>query len=228
VKSAAFLVVLLFISPAFAQEKVFIRAELDRPAAYPGQQIILSHQLYTQIPLSGIDLHQSPPMNGFWAEDLEIDKTPKGEVKNVDGREYQVYTVKKTALFATTEGALKIPSSTFALSINERSAGFAGAETVYRKSPEVFIAIAPLPSEGRPEHFTNAVGSFTLTSDVDASRVNIGEAVALRITLQGTGNLKMIPDISLPPIAGLSVYLSKHSDDIKQDIEFRISGYKKW
>lgn len=214
-----------------AAEDVFVRAELDRSSAYIGQQVTLAYRVYTRVGITGFQLQESPPLSGFWVEDIEIDKTPKGIHQVVNGREYLVFTVKKQALFATATGKLKVPSSIFAISA-ETQGNFFGVfgrtETVYRRTPEASLDVNPLPAGGRPADFNNAVGSFSLSSGVDKKQVATGEAVALRIKLEGQGNLKMIPDISIPSLPDFTVYSSKRADTIRPSAENQISGDKTW
>jgi hypothetical protein len=220
-------------SSAADADAVFIKAELDRNTAYPGQQVTLFYKLYTRISVTGIQMRDNPPLSGFWVEDLEIEKTPRGARQAINGRDYQVFTIKKQALFATTTGKLKIPSSTFAISAVTVGGGdifsiFNRNETLYRKGPETFLEVKPLPAAGRPPGFGNAVGSFQLTADIDKTQVAVGDAVALRVKLEGQGNLKMIPDIQIPSLPDFTVYSSKRADAIHPSQEDRIGGNKTW
>jgi tetratricopeptide (TPR) repeat protein len=212
-------------------DAVFIKAELDRNAAYPGQQVTLSYRLFTQIGINGIQLQESPQLSGFWVEDIEVDKKPKGVRQLVNGREYQAFTIKKQALFANTTGKLKIPSSTFAISAGiggDLFGIFGRTETLYRKTDELVLDVKPLPEAGRPADFHNAVGSFTLISGIDKSQVATGEAVALNVKLEGRGNLKMIPDISVPPFSDFTIYSSKRADAFRSFEGDQIGGDKTW
>ncbi len=212
-------------------EDIFVRAEVDRSSAYPGQQVTLTYNVYTRIGITGFQLQESPPLSGFWVEDLEVEKSPKAVHQVLNGREYLVFTVKKQALFATAAGKLKIPSSTFAISA-ETQGNFFGVfgrtETVYRRTQELSLDVKTLPAAGRPPGFNNAVGSFSLSSGIDKKQAATGEAVALRIKLEGQGNLKMIPDISLPSLPDFTVYPSKRTDTIRPSAENQIAGDKTW
>jgi hypothetical protein len=210
---------------------VFIRAELDRNSAYAGQQVTLSYKLYTEVGVSGIELQENPQLSGFWVENLEVEKNPKGLRQVVNGREYLVYTIKRQALFATITGQLKIPSSLFAVSATSQSdffGVFGRTETLYRKTQELSLDVRPLPEKGRPAGFSNAVGEFNLSAAIDKSRAATGEAVAFRVTLQGRGNIKMIPDISIPSFPDFTIYSSKRADNIRTVAENQIGGDKTW
>jgi hypothetical protein len=214
-----------------AGDTVIVRAELDKESVYPGQQVTLFYRVYTQLGITGIQLRESPPLSGFWVEDLEVEKNPTGVRQTLNNREYLVYTIKKQALFATTTGRLKIPPSTFAI-----SAGLGGdvlgifgrTETLYRRTQELSLDVKELPAQGRPTDFSNAVGAFNLTTSMDKTRVSIGEAVALHVKLEGKGNLKMIPDISLPSFPDFTIYSSKRVDNLRSFEGSQIGGDKIW
>jgi len=214
-----------------AADAVFVKAELDRSSAYPGQQVTLDYRIYTQLSITGVQLRESPPLSGFWVEDLETERAPKGVRQAVNGREYLVFTVKKQALFATTTGTLKIPSSLFAISA-ETGRNFFGvlgrAETLYRRTQEISLDVKPLPPAGRPPTFNNAVGSFRLDARIDKTEAATGEAVSLRIKLEGQGNLKMIPDLPIPLLPDFTVYSSKRADAIRPSAGDQIGGDKTW
>jgi len=212
-------------------EEVFVTTELDRSSAYPGQQVTLSYHLYTQVGVTGLQLQENPPLTGFWVEDLQVESNPTGTRKVINGREYLDYVIKRQALFPTTTGKLTIPVSTFAISAKTTGdffGMFAQTETIYRKTKEAFLDVKPLPAKERPANFGNAVGSFNLTSSIDKLQAATGEAVDLRVRLEGRGNLKMIPDIALPPMPDFTVYSSKRADNVRPFEGNQIGGDKTW
>jgi len=212
-------------------DAVFMRAELDKESAYPGQQATLFYRLYTSLGISGIQLEDNPPLTGFWVEDLEIDKNPRGTSQTIRDREYLVYTIKKQALFANTTGNLKIPASTFAISVESGRDIFSifnSSETIYRSTQELALEVKPLPAQGKPDSFNNAVGKFSLSAALDKNEVQTGEAVALKVKLTGHGNLETISDIPLPDLPDFTIYSSKHEDTIETLENNQIGGEKTW
>lgn len=212
-------------------DEVFVRAELDRPSAYVGQQVTLSYYLYTQVSVTGLQLQENPPLTGFWVEDLEVDASPTGERRVVNGRECLAYLVKQQALFPNTAGRLSVPSVTFAISA--KSVGnflglFGQTETLYRKTPEAMLEVKSLPLQDRPADFSDAVGSFTLSSEINRKEVATGEAVTLQVKVAGAGNLKIIPDFKLPPLSDFTVYASKSTQNSHPDPRRQVGGEKTW
>jgi len=212
-------------------DAVFMRTELDRESAYPGQQITLFYNLYTSLRVNGYQIQDNPPLTGFWVEDLETERNPKGEIRTVNGKEYQVYTIKKQALFPNTTGILKIPASTFAISVESGRDVFSifdQAETIYRNTQELTLEVKPLPSQGRPDKFSDAVGEFKLSANIDKNEARTGEAIALEVKLEGRGNLKTIPDLTLPDLPDFTIYSSKHEDKTEILEKNQIGGEKTW
>jgi hypothetical protein len=212
-------------------ENVFMLAEVDRTSVYPGQQVTLTYYLFTLVNVTGLQLQENPPLTGFWVESLEVESKPTAVRKSLNGKEYLVYLVKKQALFPNVPGNLKIPPSTFAVSVKSTGEffGFFGqAETVYRKTKDISVDVKPFPEKGKPEGFNNAVGSFTLTGELSKADIAAGDAVTLKVTLLGKGNLKEIPDLPLPSTPDLTIYASKRDNQVRPVAGDQIGGVKTW
>ena len=62
------------------------------------------------------------------------------------------------------------------------------------KSNVLSINVSPLPSQNRTSDFNGIVGSFTLTSEIDQTKLKVNDAANLKIKISGKGNLKMIEE----------------------------------
>jgi hypothetical protein len=64
----------------------------------------------------------------------------------------------------------------------------------------VNIRIKALPS-GAPAGFTGAVGDFSMEASLSDSEMEVNEALSLKITIRGSGNLPLLgePEVNLPP-----------------------------
>ena len=64
----------------------------------------------------------------------------------------------------------------------------------------VSIHVKPLPS-GAPVGFTGAVGEFQMKAALSSSEIGVNEALSMKITISGTGNLPLLgePEVNLPP-----------------------------
>ncbi len=85
---------------------LFIRVTVDKNKVHIGEQITASYKLYARIPMN-VNISKLPSLNGFWTQDFE---RPKGNIapteEIVNGKKYQVFLLKKSALFAQQEGTL--------------------------------------------------------------------------------------------------------------------------
>lgn len=87
---------------------LFIKVTVDKNKVHVGEQITTSYKLYARIPMQ-IGISKLPSLNGFWTQDFDI---PKGAIKPteevVNGKKYQVFLLKKSALFPQQTGTLEL------------------------------------------------------------------------------------------------------------------------
>ena len=210
--------------------EVLTIAEVDKRSAFIGEQVTLTYKILTQLPITQVEVKEIPSLNGFWVEEIEVPKNPTAANRVLNGKQYAEYVIKKQALFPTKEGALQIPAATFGLVVRTSSGGFFSLgtqESVFRKTEPISLKVAGLPEEGKPVTFNGAVGNFKLESVIDKPTAETGEALNLKITLSGTGNLKTITEFPLPDLPGFKIYSSKSNDQVavRNDV---LQGSKSW
>ncbi len=79
--------------------------DVDKTNPYVGEQITASYKLYTRLPMT-VNLTQLPSLNGFWSQDFQIPNPPKAREEIVNGQRYQVFLLKRSALFPQQDGNL--------------------------------------------------------------------------------------------------------------------------
>ena len=210
--------------------EVLTVGEVDKRSAFVGEQVTLTYKILTQLPITQIEVKEIPSLNGFWVEEIEVPKNPTAANRVINGKQYAEYVIKKQALFPTREGVLQIPSATFGLVVRTSSGGFfslGAQESVFRKTEPIPVKVAALPEAGKPAAFNGAVGNFKLESAIDKSTAETGDALNLKITLSGTGNLKTITEFPLPDLPGFKIYSSKSNDQVtvRNDV---LQGSKSW
>lgn len=214
---------------------LFIKVVVDKSKVYVGEQITASYKLYARLPMN-VNISKLPSLNGFWTQDFDMPGgkiTPVEEV--VNGQRYQVFTLKKSALFPQQTGTLELdPAEAEGMArimqkskqrdpffddpffnsffMDDPFADEFFGRTSYKdvkvklKSKPVKIEVMPLPVDGKPESFTNAVGNFTVSSSIDKTDISTDDVVNLKLTINGSGNIKLIeaPVLKLPN--GLTAY----------------------
>jgi hypothetical protein len=213
------------VDQASLQENLFLRAVPSKTRVYPNEPVMLSYKLYTRVGLGNVRFVTVPATTGFWVEEPKMKETPSS-IEVVNGRQYQVYTVRKLGLSAVQPGSKTIAPLVLSGDVRLRRRSrdlfdsffddpfFAPTKPVSIRSEPVRIEVLPLPSRDKPEGFSGAVGQFRLSGTVDKRQVHTNEAVTFKLTLEGEGNIRTLPD----PVTGFSPdfekYPPKHSEQI--------------
>ncbi|TXH55551.1 MAG: protein BatD [Bacteroidia bacterium] len=92
------------------KDNLFIRVEADKKTVNLGEQVTVSYKLYTRLPME-INLTKLPSLNGFWSQDFKIPQPPKPVKEIFNGKEFQVFEIKRTALFPTQNGLLELDAA---------------------------------------------------------------------------------------------------------------------
>ncbi len=86
---------------------IFIRVDVDKKNVKLGEQITAAYKLYARLPMN-VSISHLPSLNGFWTQDFDIPKQPKPMEEIVNGKKYQVFLLKKSALFPQQAGTLTL------------------------------------------------------------------------------------------------------------------------
>jgi hypothetical protein len=221
------------VDPGLANigDNLFIRAVPDKQRARQGEQITITYKLYMRVSVTQYDLTKAPTYEGFWSEDIEQSRQPALVNETYEGKQFRVATIKKTAVFATQSGTLKIAPLEVrcAVQIQSRRRSndpfdifndpfFQQTQTQQLdfKSNPMTLTIDPLPSNP-PSGFTGAVGKYSFAAAIDKREVKAGDPITLKIAISGTGNVKLltVPKPVLP--SDMEAYEPKISEEISRD-----------
>ncbi len=207
---------------------LFARASISKSNPYQGEQVILTYKIYTQVSLQQYQIDKLPGNKGFWSEDLTRDGSVKQYEETVDGRRYMVAEIRRGALFAQESGKLTIePLDLDVLALVQRQRQRTGsiwdlfddpffnptqAVQKHLRTNSINVNVKALPSA--PDGFNGAVGTFSVSRDVDTREVRANEAITYRLTITGNGNLMLIdaPKIDFPKV--FEVYDPQINDHI--------------
>jgi hypothetical protein len=221
-------------------KKYFIQMDVDKHTAFPGEQITVTYQLFTQSDLS-IESVEIPEFVGFWIENLYSPRQINLREVNVKGVRYKKAKLYTVALFPTKTGTIPIDPYVLNTQIvveNKKSkrrdpffdvfGSFSSRQTVKKilKSESKSINVKSFP-EGKPPDFTGAVGQYTVKTSVDNQNVKTNEAVTFFIEVKGTGNLSLfsLPDIIFPNSLEVFPPVSELKKDSFRD---KITGNMRW
>ncbi len=217
-------------------DNLFLRATVDRTHVLQGEQVNLVFRLYTRVSVSNYGITKNPTMTGFWGEDTDTPKNISLTNETVGGKSYRVGVIKRVALFPTQAGALEVGPMEIQTTVQlpyARSSDpfdaffrdpFGRSATYTVASDPIKIRVDPLPP-GAPPDFKGGVGQLAMSTSVDKKTTRTNEPVSIKVTLSGTGNIKLLegPIVQLPP--DFEQYSPKVSESISRS-QSRISGSK--
>ncbi len=222
-------------------DAVYILNTVDKTRVYLGEQVTVNYTLYTRLGLTNARYDDVPTYTGFWLEELFAAHHLDFMEEIIGGRRYAVAKLRQIALFPTVTGELKIEPlsmicdvqgersrrSLFDRFLNDPFDTFSTTRQIRVASEAQSITVLPLPSEGRPPGFSNAVGDFSLKATVDLDTTEVNQPVTLTIVLSGEGNLKTVEDPVLPPLDYFKEYQSGTNAKYESGGQ-RMSGTKTW
>ena len=199
-----------------ASENVHLIAEVSKSNPFLNEAITIVYKLYVSNDVSITRSWQeldTPKFQDFWSQYIE----EKGEQQiyetTYEGKPYRYVILKKAVLYPQKTGELTIEPLTLDIPIDVQgnTRDIFGRRRMTRVNRTIsagkrIINVKPLPTEGRPDDFSGAVGNFNFSVSVNKTILDANEALELKIRTKGIGNLKLfnLPFLTLP--SSLEVY----------------------
>ena len=199
-----------------ASENVHLIAEVSKSNPFLNEAITIVYKLYVSNDVSITRSWQeldTPKFQDFWSQYIE----KKGEQQiyetTYEGKPYRYVILKKAVLYPQKTGELTIEPLTLDVPIDVQgnTRDIFGRRRMTRVNRTIsagkrIINVKPLPTEGRPDDFSGAVGNFNFSVSVNKTMLDANEALELKIRTKGIGNLKLfnLPSLTLP--SSLEVY----------------------
>jgi hypothetical protein len=226
-----------FFGPLFQREPaparrpaVFLRAEVQPPHPYVGQQALYTVYLYTRDNISSMAAREMPTFRGFWVRDVPQPQHLPTDMVTVGTERFGRVVVLQKALFPLRPGHYSIePTSMDVLAQVVESRWFgpplSRPEQVALQTTAMPVDVRPLPTA--PPGFAGAVGQLALTARLDPARLRLGEAATLTVTLAGRGNVQGVAVPQIAPPAGLEV-LPPQQQGEERVVGTAVQGTRTW
>jgi hypothetical protein len=208
-------------------EDVFVNLTVDKRNVFVGEPVGVTVKLYTRVEISGINEIKYPGFEGFLRTDLDTPPLTSLKRESINGTIYGTGVVQHFLLYPQFPGEVTIDPVQLSVLIRRKSGQsdlffgdfFATYTTVPKAilSKSVRIKVNPLPGN-RPADFSGIVGRIAINASLDRDSVNMNDAINLKISLSGSGNLKIAnpPSFNLP--ADIEVYDPKITDNLKNSL----------
>jgi hypothetical protein len=203
-----------------------LRLQTDKTSCYVGEPVVAAYKLYTRLK-SESRLSKNPSFNGFSVIDLQQPDASGYSRETLNGKEYNVYTIRKAQLYPLQSGPIELETATldnviqFIKEDESRSGDIFGIspdamipQSVSLSSKPVTIDVKPLPEEGKPASFAGAVGHFSVEWMLEKNSFSTDETGTLAVKVSGEGNLQLVttPDINWP--AGIEPFEPKLKESL--------------
>ena len=196
-------------SGRITDKDLFVLATASKTKVHEQEAILVTYKAYTTVDLRQL-LGKMPDQQGFYVQEVELPAQKTFKLEHYKGRNYNTVVYRQYVLFPQKSGKLEIPAVTFDAVVAQRVAvsddpfeaffNGGGYVEVNKKivAPKLVINVDPLPS--KPEGFSGGVGTFSLKSDISTTELKANEAVTIKLTISGTGNMKLVsaPEVKFP------------------------------
>ena len=216
-------------SAEIGKNDLFMTAILNKTKIFEQEAVLLTYKVYSAVNLTSLN-GKMPTLKEFHIQEIDLPQQKEWQLEHYNGRNYRALTWRQYLLFPQQSGEIEIPSVAFegivAQQVRTSMDPFdmffnGGSQYVEVKktlnTPALKLKVENLPS-GKPEGFSGGVGEFNIKSSLSASEVKANEAVTMRLTISGVGNMKLLktPEVNFP--ADFEVY------DPKVDNNFSVKS----
>ncbi len=207
-----------------ASENIHLVAEISNANPYLNEAITVVYKLYVAQDTGVRNWREidNPRYSDFWSQNIDIKGINNIQNGTYKGEDYRYVVLRKTVLYPQKTGELNIEPLSLDITVEVPSKrrdvfGRSFMNTVNRtvSSGNRTINVKPLPENGKPEDFSGAVGSFDLKLTTNKQTLKATEALELKVSVSGKGNLKLfqLPKLVLPN--ALEVYEPEHSENVQ-------------
>ena len=186
---------------------LFIRLILSKNKIYEQEAVLATIKLYTQASGVQAENYSFPSFEGFVVQDIDLPQNTSFSLENYNGINYKVAVLKQCLLFPQRTGKITITPGKFDFQVETYqlvNGPFGPMRVPQGVSRSVStntasVEVMPLPG-GKPASFMGGVGDFSLSSSISSTHVKANEAITLKLTIKGSGNLKYLknPELQLP------------------------------
>lgn len=174
-------------------EDLFVLATLNKTRVYEQEAVLLTYKIYSNVGLRNLD-NPMPELNGVIAQEIELPEERQFTTERYRDRNYNTLVWRQFVLFPQNDGTIEIPSLNYeaTVAVNNHWHSYMEVKREISSNP-LTLQVEKLP-EGKPASFSNGVGNFTISSEINKSEFKTNEEFTLKIKVSGSGNMKLIKD----------------------------------
>ena len=206
-----------------ASQNIHLVAEISNTNPYLNEAITVVYKLYVAQGTGVRNWREldSPRYSDFWSQNIDVKGINNIQNGTYKGEDYRYVVLKKAVLYPQKIGKLTIEPLSLDVTVevpSQRRDIFGRSTTPVNRtisSGNRTINVKPLPENEKPKDFSGAVGNFDLKVTTNKQTLKATEALELKVSVSGKGNLKLfrLPKLVLP--SALEVYEPEHSENVQ-------------
>ena len=196
------------VTQYYNDDDIELRALISKGSPFLNEPITVVYKLYYKAPINISDARETetPKFKDFWSQTIKIPQL-KVEREVYKGQNYNVVEWRKVVLYPQRVGELEISplSLNLVLDVPTDKRDFFG-NVIYDQTSQLIstgmrrINVKNLPTQGKPDSFSGAVGEFEFDVILNKNSLRATESFQAELKVKGSGNLKLfdLPNILVP------------------------------
>lgn len=169
-----------------SDDDIILQAVVDKKTAFVGEEIVYSLYLYSAVQIYDIEQIVLPKFENMWVEDIYNLQKFTAEQKRIGHKTYNVYLIRRKALFPNKSGIYEIEPSSIILNV---VSGFT-QKRISKQTQSIKIDVRPLPEKNMPPDFPPYnVGEYKIYYSLTPNKQPMDKPFTLRIIIEGVGNI---------------------------------------
>ncbi|MBT6224383.1 MAG: protein BatD [Cryomorphaceae bacterium] len=196
------------VTQYYNDDDIELRALISKGSPFLNEPITVVYKLYYKAPINISDARETetPKFKDFWSQIIKIPQL-KVQREVYKGQNYNVVEWRKVVLYPQRVGELEISplSLNLVLDVPTDKRDFFG-NVIYDQTTQLIstgmrrINVKNLPTQGKPDSFSGAVGEFEFDVILNKNSLRATESFQAELKVKGSGNLKLfdLPNILVP------------------------------
>ena len=202
---------------------LILKLKPNKNSVYVGEPIRVDLHWYSAFQTKGFQLKELPKFDGFIVK--SIPSKTQNKIRTINGKKYLTNKNYTFILTPIKSGKIKLPKVKGDMYLTTGRGFFSQTETREISSKRITIHVKPLPSAPAGVSDPVIVGKFKAKTKLDKKELNVNDAVTIRITVSGSGNLNQLNDLKLNFPSAFEALPPTVKDNVKTDLN-GINGSK--
>lgn len=172
----------------------YMRLTTNKSSVYQGEPFTVTLKYYSKSRPDSFEALDLGDAVGIYRQDLKPDRTSfQTNMESINGVRYYTIVLREEVCFAQRSGEVKLEPYYASLLFRRDFFNQFRKETY---SNTLSIDVKKIPGSSSLD-FTGLVGEFSVTSEISSNHVLMGDAIDIKITIDGKGNMQDLGLIEL-------------------------------